>query len=111
MLGRAVFHEPDPFFGGQKTGELFIAPADRVPPAPRSLGDAGRDAGARVRAVPGEGGIWTPGKRVEGLHEYVTQELRRADAYVRRVIEHGDFDGQPLRALVPSPRTQGRGIG
>jgi arabinosaccharide transport system substrate-binding protein len=85
---KPVFHEPDAFFGGQRTGEIFISLADQVPD--RHVHWATPTAMQALGFVLYQArGYLDAGKPVEGLHEYVSRELRRADAYVRRVIEHG----------------------
>jgi arabinosaccharide transport system substrate-binding protein len=98
---KPVFHEPDAFFGGQRTGELFVALADQVPA--RHVHWATPVAMQALGYVLYEArGYLNAGKPIDGLHDHVAANLRRADAYVRRVIEHGTFDAnaqpsQPAR--------------
>jgi ABC-type glycerol-3-phosphate transport system substrate-binding protein len=84
-------HEPDPLYGGQRTMELYISLADQIPPryttwatplATQALGYVLQQAKSYLNA----------GKPSEGLRDYVQSQLERAQAYVRRVIEHGTFE-------------------
>ena len=88
---------------GQRTGELFIALADQVPA--RHVHWATPVAMQALGYVLYEArGYLNSGKPADGLRDSVTANLRRADAYMRRVIEHGTFD-----ANVQPAQPAGRG--
>ena len=87
--------EPDPLFGGQRTMELYIDLADRIPPryanwatplATQALGFALHQGKSYIKS----------GQPIEGLPAYVQTQLERAQRYVQRVIEHGTFEDSPF---------------
>lgn len=87
---RPFMHDPDPFFGGQRTLELYVSLADQIPvrdvtwATPLAVQAAGyvmNNAIAYARA----------GHTHAALREHVQDNLRWAERYVRMYVEHGTF--------------------
>jgi arabinosaccharide transport system substrate-binding protein len=87
---KPFFHQPDPFFGGQKTFEMYVDLADQIPPRFETWSSAlGRyGLGYTLNQCTG---YLRRGGSVEGLEEYAASQLARVERYVRRCIEHGTF--------------------
>jgi ABC-type glycerol-3-phosphate transport system substrate-binding protein len=88
---KPFFHEADPFFGGQKTFELYIELADQIPPRyetwSSTLGRYGLGYALNQCAA-----YLNRGGSPAGLEAFAAAQLGRVEAYVKRCIEHGTFE-------------------
>jgi hypothetical protein len=88
---KPFFHEPDPLFGGQKTFELYIELADKIPSRHETwsstLGRYGLGYALNQCAA-----YLNKGGSPDGLEDYAASQLKRVEAYVKRCIDHGTLE-------------------
>lgn len=96
----AIWHQPDPFFGGERVNELLIQLADQIPR--RSITSYSTLAGGNLSLV-----LIDAIKLVEAradettLRERIKSKLRSGQADVERAIEFSRLDGIESHRMAP----------
>jgi arabinosaccharide transport system substrate-binding protein len=85
-----IWHQPDPYFGGQKVGELYIALAEQLPR--REVTPFTIVAQQLLTVVLSRAVADVNAGRLEGLESRVAGWLSEADQDLRRRIEFNTFE-------------------
>ncbi len=85
-----VYHQPDPFFGGQKVDALFIDLADEIPP--RYVTPFTSFGTQSLATVLNRARSYMEQYGSDGLAEHVQQWLDEEAEFLRRRVAFGEFD-------------------
>jgi arabinosaccharide transport system substrate-binding protein len=86
-----LWHQADPYYGGQKVGELYIELAEKMPL--REVTPFTVLAQQMLTNVLGQTVAEVDAGRVDGLEARVQQWLKEADDELKRRIEFNSFEG------------------
>lgn len=85
------FHRPDPYYGGQKIGELYVQLARQIPP--RYVTPVTPVAQAQLSVVVHQAVKYVENRGTAGLREQCQKWLDRAAEDLKARIQHGRFEG------------------
>jgi len=84
-----VYHQPDPYFGGQRINEMFIELAPKVPA--RQVTPATHLAHAIFSVLLHDARRYIETRGTDGLEEACRRWLARAEEDLKRRMAHGEF--------------------